>query len=59
MSSNAAKSPPGADVSIESMLDLQQQNWRQRIATPVEDLVDTELARAIISVMQAGRSGPP
>jgi ribose transport system permease protein len=33
MSSNAVKSPPGADVSIESMLDLQQQNWRQRIAS--------------------------
>src|ERR1700722_16280680 len=28
---NAAKTPPSADVSIESMLDLQQQNWSQRI----------------------------
>src|SRR5580704_18500624 len=28
---NAAKTPPSADVSIESMLDLQQQNWRQRV----------------------------
>jgi len=32
MSANAANSPPGADVSIESMLDIRQQNWRQRIA---------------------------
>ena len=31
MSANAAKSPPSADVSIESMLDIRQQNWRQRI----------------------------
>ena len=31
MSPNAAKSPPSADVSIESMLDIRQQNWRQRI----------------------------
>jgi ribose transport system permease protein len=31
MSANAANPPPGADVSIESMLDLQQQNWLQRI----------------------------
>ena len=31
MTANAAKSPPGADVSIESMLDIRQQNWRQRI----------------------------
>src|SRR6202453_2768043 len=29
---NAAKTPPSADVSIESMLDLSQQNWRQRVA---------------------------
>jgi ribose transport system permease protein len=32
MSANAAKSPPSADVSIESMLDIRQQNWRQRVA---------------------------
>src|SRR5271154_2510049 len=31
MSANAANTPPGADVSIESMLDLQQRNWLQRI----------------------------
>ena len=31
MSANAANSPPSADVSIESMLDIRQQNWRQRI----------------------------
>ena len=32
MSANAANTPPGADVSIESMLDIRQQNWRQRVA---------------------------
>ena len=31
MTANAANPPPGADVSIESMLDIRQQNWRQRI----------------------------
>jgi ribose transport system permease protein len=32
MSANAANPPPGANVSIESMLDIRQQNWRQRVA---------------------------
>jgi ribose transport system permease protein len=31
MSANAANPPPGANVSIESMLDIRQQNWLQRI----------------------------
>jgi ribose transport system permease protein len=31
MSANAANTPPGADVSIESMLDIRQQNFAQRI----------------------------
>ena len=31
MSANAANTPPSADVSIESMLDIRQQSWLQRI----------------------------
>jgi glycogen debranching enzyme GlgX/4-alpha-glucanotransferase len=38
--------------------DRERANWRRRIATPVEELFDSPLARAISPVMQAGRSGP-
>ncbi len=37
--------------------DRERPNWRRRIATPLEDLFDTPLAQAILSVMQAARSG--
>jgi glycogen operon protein len=37
--------------------DRERPNWRRRIAAPLEDLFDTPLADAIVSVMQAGRSG--
>jgi glycogen operon protein len=39
--------------------DRERPNWRRRVAAPLEDLFDTPLAQAIVSVMQAGRSGPP
>ena len=39
--------------------DRERPNWRRRIATPLETLFDTPLARAIVSVMQAERSSRP
>jgi glycogen operon protein len=38
--------------------DRERPNWRRRVATPVETLFDGPLARAILPVMQAGRSAP-
>jgi glycogen operon protein len=39
--------------------DRERPNWRRRVTATLEELFDTNLAQAIVSVMRVGRSGPP
>ncbi len=37
--------------------DRERPNWRRRIATPLEDVLETPLAQAILTAMRAARNG--